>query len=79
MIGRTGVIDDALLTFSTRHNVRGDAARIFYVCDTYGIMLTTMQRQLFEAWSTADPPHAWERLRDKRISAAQGNHNGFVR
>jgi deoxyribonuclease-1 len=59
--------------------VRGDAARIWlYMSDTYNIKLTTPQRQMFQAWSKADPPSPWERLRDKRIAAAQGNHNPFL-
>ena len=46
---------------------------------TYKIRLTTAQRQMFEAWSNADPVDDWEELRDRRIEAVQGNKNPFVR
>jgi deoxyribonuclease-1 len=63
-----------------RDEVRGDAARIWlYMADTYKIKLTTAQRDLFEAWSKADPVDQWERLRDRRIEAVQGNKNPYVR
>lgn len=61
-------------------NVRGDAARIWlYMSDTYNIKLTPAQRKMFEEWSGADPVDEWERLRDTRIDAAQGNRNPFVK
>ena len=60
--------------------MRGDAARIWlYMTATYKIRLTTAQRQMFEAWSNADPVDDWEELRDRRIEAVQGNKNPFVR
>jgi deoxyribonuclease-1 len=63
-----------------RDEVRGDAARIWlYVVDTYKIKLTTAQRDMFEAWSKSDPVDQWERLRDRRIEAVQGNKNPYVR
>ncbi|MEK7856718.1 MAG: endonuclease, partial [Acidobacteriota bacterium] len=61
-------------------NVKGDAARIwFYMSDTYGIKITDSQRKMFEDWSKSDPPDAWERLRNRRIDAAQGNKNPYVK
>lgn len=61
-------------------NVRGDAARVWlYMSETHKIKLSDAERKMFEAWSRADPPDRWERLRDKRIAAAQGNHNEFVK
>lgn len=63
-----------------RDEVRGDAARIWlYMSETYKIKLTDPQRKMFEAWSQADPVDNWERLRDRRIEAAQGNRNPFVK
>jgi len=60
-------------------NIRGDAARIWlYMSDTYGINLTAAQRKMFAGWSKNDPPDRWERLRNTRIEAAQGNHNPFI-
>lgn len=62
-----------------RDEVRGDAARIWlYMTDTYGITLTDLKREMFEAWSQADPPDSWEKLRNRRIEAAQGNRNAYV-
>ncbi len=62
-----------------RDEVRGDAARIwFYMADTYGITLSDVQRAMFEKWSRADPPDGWEKLRNARIEAAQGNSNEYV-
>jgi deoxyribonuclease-1 len=61
-------------------DVRGDAARIWlYMAETYKIKLTTAQREIFEQWAKADPVDQWERLRDRRIEAVQGNRNPFVR
>jgi deoxyribonuclease-1 len=34
---------------------------------------------MFEAWSKSDPVDEWERLRDRRIDAVQGNKNPFVK
>ena len=63
-----------------RDEVRGDAARIWlHMSDTYGIKLSNSQRQMFETWSKQDPPDQWERLRNIRIEAAQGNKNPFVK
>lgn len=62
-----------------RPAVRGDAARTWlYMSDTYGIPLTEEQRAMFEEWSQMDRPDRWERLRNDRIEAAQGNHNDYV-
>jgi deoxyribonuclease-1 len=63
-----------------REEVRGDAARIWlYMAETYKINLTTAQRDMFGAWSKADPVERWEWLRDVRIEAVQGNRNPYVR
>jgi deoxyribonuclease I len=63
-----------------RDDVRGGAARIWlYMTATYKIRLTMAQRDMFEAWSKSDPVDEWEKLRDRRIEAVQGNKNPFVR
>ncbi len=60
--------------------IRGDAARVWlYMSETYGVLLTPAQRQMFLDWSRDDPVDAWEQLRDERIEAAQGNRNPHVR
>ncbi len=59
--------------------VRGDIARIsFYMEKAYAVPLSRQQRQLFEAWNRQDPPDAWEKERNRRIKAIQGNGNPFV-
>lgn len=61
-------------------SVRGDAARIWlYMADTYGIELTAEQRKMFESWSQADAVDVWERLRNRRIYAIQGNVNPHIK
>lgn len=63
-----------------RKDVRGDAARIWlYMSETYGVKLTAGQRKIFEAWSAEDPVDDWERLRNVRVEAAQGNTNPYVK
>lgn len=63
-----------------RDEVRGDAARVWlYMSDTYGIALTSEQRTMFQAWSKSDPVDQWERLRNRRIEAVQGNSNPYVK
>lgn len=60
--------------------VRGDVARVwFYMSDTYGVKISPSERDIFEEWSVEDPPDRWEKLRDRRIKAAQGNRNTYVR
>ena len=63
-----------------RDKVRGDAARAWlYMSETYGITITPEQRTIFLQWSAADPVDDWERLRNARVNAAQGNLNPYVR
>jgi deoxyribonuclease-1 len=62
-----------------RPEVRGEAARIWlYMSDTYGIKLKPAEREMFEQWSEEKPATRKEKLRNKRIEAAQGNKNPFV-
>ena len=49
-----------------------------YMSDTYGFALPPAQRAMFEKWHKLDPPDEWEKLRDRRIEAAQGNKNPWV-
>jgi len=63
-----------------REVIRGDIARVWlYMSETYRIPISPAQRQMFLDWSRDDPVDAWERLRDERIEAAQGNRNSHVR
>tara|TARA_R110002072_G_scaffold147185_2_gene294443 strand:- start:4372 stop:5211 length:840 start_codon:yes stop_codon:yes gene_type:complete len=59
--------------------MRGDLARAaLYMTDTYAVPLETAFRTLLQGWHRDDPPDDWERLRDARIEAAQGNRNPYV-
>lgn len=60
-------------------DVRGDVARVWlYMSDAYGLVLDPAQIDQFQEWSRDDPPDDWERTRDRRIEAVQGNANPFV-
>lgn len=66
--------------------VMGDIARTYlYMAAKYGkgrdwkIKLTREQRQLYEAWSAADPVDERERRRACRIAAIQGWDNPYVK
>ena len=67
--------------FMPRREVRGDLARAYlYMNQSYPErgLVDDAHRAIFEAWSKDDPPDAWERERNKRIAARQGNANGFI-
>ncbi|MEO5363900.1 MAG: endonuclease [Magnetococcus sp. DMHC-8] len=62
-----------------RPAIRGDIARTyFYFEKTYHLPINDSQRQLFERWAREDPVDEWERERNRRIKAVQGNGNPFV-
>ncbi|WP_227657588.1 endonuclease [Candidatus Magnetaquicoccus inordinatus] len=62
-----------------RAAVRGDIARTyFYFEKFYHLPISETQRKLFERWDKEDPVDAWERERNRRIKALQGNGNPFV-
>jgi len=72
-------IDHADRRIEPRPEVRGDIARIaLYMAAEHGVRLSRGQRALFEGWNLADPPDAFERERDARIRALQGQSNPFV-
>jgi deoxyribonuclease-1 len=62
-----------------RPSVRGDIARTyFYFEKTYQLPISDKQRKLFDVWAKEDPVDEWERERNRRIKAVQGNGNPFV-
>lgn len=68
--------------FVPRPQVRGDLARAYkYMDSNYPErrLIDDVHRKLFDAWDAADPPDAWERERNRRIAARQGNANAFIR
>lgn len=67
--------------FLPRREVRGDLARAYkYMDRSYPErhLIDDAHRVLFDAWDTEDPPDTWERDRNKRIAARQGNANAFI-
>jgi deoxyribonuclease-1 len=67
--------------FFPRPEVRGDLARAaLYMDAAYPgrVNLDAGHRALFEKWSAADPPDAWERERNRIIIELQGNGNPFI-
>jgi deoxyribonuclease-1 len=75
-VDRRGHVAEAAL------DVRGDIARAYlYMHETYGpaaLPLSPASLERFRAWHRADPPTAWERERDARISAIQGVGNPWL-
>lgn len=62
--------------------VLGDIARAYlYVWShpSYRLPLSEAELLKYWSWHLNDPPTDWERTRDERIEALQGNHNTFVR
>lgn len=59
--------------------VRGDIARAYlYMHDKYDIGLSKSQVERFKKWHKQDPPSEWEKVRNKRIGAIQGNINRHI-
>ena len=58
---------------------RGDIARIyFYMAEKYNVELTSSEQKMFGEWDKADPVSDWEKIRNRRIYAIQGDYNRFV-
>jgi len=75
----TSVIDHGV--FVPRREVRGDVARAYkYMDRAYPTrrLLDDAHRAVMDAWDREDPPDAWERERNRRILARQGNANEFI-
>jgi deoxyribonuclease I len=67
--------------FLPRREVRGDLARAYkYMNESYPerSLIDDAHRPIFDAWDREDPPDAWERERNGRIEARQGNANDFI-
>jgi deoxyribonuclease-1 len=58
---------------------RGDIARIyFYMSERYDVALTPAEQVMFTQWHEADPVSEWEKTKNRRIHAIQGNYNRFI-
>jgi deoxyribonuclease-1 len=67
--------------FLPRREVRGELARAYkYMDRSYPDrhLIDDAHRPVFDAWDAEDPPDAWERERNGRIAARQGNANAFI-
>lgn len=59
--------------------LRGMIARSYlYMAQTYPITLSTQDKALYLAWHQAFPPSAFEKERNERIKALQGNSNPYI-
>jgi hypothetical protein len=65
--------------FEPRDEVKGDLARtLFYMSARWGLALEAYEEEVLRRWHTQDPPDDWERIRDGRVAALQGNRNVFI-
>jgi len=62
-----------------KEEIRGDIARIwFYMIDSYQVPISEERLSMLREWSASDPVDSWEKERNKRIKAIQGNGNPYV-
>ena len=60
-------------------SLRGMIARAYlYMAHTYPIRLSDEEKALYLAWHQAYAPTAWEKERNNKIKAIQGNGNPYV-
>jgi deoxyribonuclease-1 len=77
--GCESTIEDGV--FLPRAGVRGDLARAYKYMNRHypeHRFIDEAHRAVFDAWDREDPPDAWERERNQRIKARQGNGNEFI-
>ncbi len=62
-----------------REAARGEIARaMFYMKDTYGMVIFRKQGELLLKWHVEDPPSQFEKQRNEMIEKIQGNRNKFI-
>lgn len=60
-------------------SAQGDIARTyFYMAERYNLQISSQQKKLFIAWNNLDPVDSWEREKNQRVKAIQGDENTFV-
>lgn len=75
----TSVPDFKSHIFQPRETVRGRLARIsLYMHTRYGLKMSRQDRQLWCAWAKTYPVDTWEKRRDARITALQGEGNPLI-
>ena len=73
------IVDFKAKKFQPREEVRGRLARItLHIHRRYDLQMSKQDRQLMCAWARSSPVDEWEREREKRIVAAQGEGNPLV-
>ena len=73
------VVDFKARKVMPRPAIRGMIARTyFYMSDLYKLRLSKQDRQLYEAWSKAYPPKAWEQQRNQQVACVMGWGNPYV-
>lgn len=59
--------------------VRGEISRIYlYMHEKYGLSMSDSQRKILLEWNKRYPANDWERIRNKRIQALQGDSNHWI-
>lgn len=72
-------IDAKAKTVTPPENSHGVIARAYlYMADRYDLKLSDSQRKMFEVWNRQHPADAWEKERNRRIKAIQGNGNPYI-
>ncbi|WP_025897213.1 endonuclease I family protein [Sneathiella glossodoripedis] len=72
-------IEDTRDSFEPGDNQRGDVARIWlYMSDRHGVEIPEAERAMFLRWHENDPVSDWEREKNRRVKAVQGNGNPYV-
>lgn len=62
-----------------KEEIRGVVARTYlYFNKRYNMKLSKQEMQKFQAWNKMYPAHTWEKERNMRIKAVQGNANEFI-
>ncbi|MCL6418134.1 endonuclease [Aestuariirhabdus sp. Z083] len=60
-------------------SVRGEIARIYlYMHEKYGLSMSDAQQRLLLDWHRRYPVNDWERTRNQRVQAMQGDSNHWV-
>ena len=72
-------IEDGSGVFEPADTERGDVARIWlYMMRRHGVVIPEDELSMFLRWHKDDPVSDWERERNRRVEAIQGNGNPYV-
>lgn len=72
-------VDERRRVAEPRPGARGEIARaMFYMRDTYGLVVYRRLGELLKRWNREDPVSATERQRNDAIEKIQGNRNKYI-